>query len=56
MSLQFIIDSMDGDTLARTGTLTLAHGEVETPAFMPVGTNGRLKLYHMKHWKKSDFL
>lgn len=28
---------------ARRGTLTLAHGVVETPAFMPVGTYGAVK-------------
>ena len=28
---------------ARAGTLTLAHGVVETPAFMPVGTYGSVK-------------
>jgi len=28
---------------ARTGTLTLPHGEVETPAFMPVGTQGTVR-------------
>ena len=28
---------------ARRGTLTLAHGTVETPAFMPVGTYGAVK-------------
>jgi queuine tRNA-ribosyltransferase len=28
---------------ARRGTLTLAHGKVETPAFMPVGTYGTVK-------------
>lgn len=28
---------------ARRGTLTLAHGKVETPAFMPVGTYGAVK-------------
>ena len=28
---------------ARRGTLTLAHGTVETPAFMPVGTYGSVK-------------
>src|SRR3954465_10303163 len=28
---------------ARRGTLTLAHGSVETPAFMPVGTYGAVK-------------
>lgn len=28
---------------ARTGVLTTAHGEVRTPAFMPVGTRGSVK-------------
>ncbi|MHB1300177.1 MAG: tRNA guanosine(34) transglycosylase Tgt [Burkholderiales bacterium] len=28
---------------ARRGTLTLAHGAIETPAFMPVGTYGTVK-------------
>ncbi|MFN2591247.1 MAG: tRNA-guanine transglycosylase, partial [Candidatus Dormibacteria bacterium] len=27
----------------RAGLLTLGHGEVETPAFMPVGTRGTVK-------------
>ncbi len=31
------------DSLARTGTLTLPHGTVETPVFMPVGTNATVK-------------
>ena len=31
------------DHHARRGTLTLAHGTVETPAFMPVGTYGAVK-------------
>jgi queuine tRNA-ribosyltransferase len=30
-------------TRARTGTLTLTHGVVETPQFMPVGTNATVK-------------
>ncbi len=33
----------DGSTRARTGELTLAHGSVETPQFMPVGTNATVK-------------
>ncbi len=33
----------DGSTRARTGMLTLAHGSVETPQFMPVGTNATVK-------------
>lgn len=32
-----------GDGRARTGTLELPHGRVETPAFMPVGTNATVK-------------
>lgn len=31
------------DDLARRGTLSLAHGQVQTPAFMPVGTYGTVK-------------
>ena len=33
----------DGSTRARTGRLSLPHGEVETPQFMPVGTNATVK-------------
>jgi len=33
----------DTDGAARRGILTLAHGTVETPAFMPVGTYGTVK-------------
>jgi queuine tRNA-ribosyltransferase len=32
--------------LARAGTLTLPHGTVETPAFMPVGTHGTVRGLH----------
>ncbi|MDR2875287.1 MAG: tRNA guanosine(34) transglycosylase Tgt [Methylobacillus sp.] len=31
------------DSAARRGVLALAHGEVQTPAFMPVGTYGSVK-------------
>ena len=33
----------DGSTRARLGQLTLTHGVVETPQFMPVGTNATVK-------------
>ena len=33
----------DGSTRARTGKLELTHGVVETPQFMPVGTNATVK-------------
>jgi len=37
------LDLLATDGSARRGTLTLAHGTVETPAFMPVGTYGTVK-------------
>ena len=39
--MNFTLHKTDG--LARRGTITLAHGTVETPAFMPVGTYGTVK-------------
>ncbi len=36
-------DLLATDGPARRGSLTLAHGTVETPAFMPVGTYGTVK-------------
>ncbi len=39
--MQFTLHKRDG--LARRGTVNLAHGKVETPAFMPVGTYGTVK-------------
>ncbi len=39
--MKFELHASDGH--ARHGTLTLAHGQVETPAFMPVGTYGTVK-------------
>jgi queuine tRNA-ribosyltransferase len=41
MSLGFDLLGIDG--LARRGRITTAHGTVETPAFMPVGTAGTVK-------------
>ena len=36
-------DLLATDGAARRGRLTLAHGTVDTPAFMPVGTYGAVK-------------
>jgi len=36
----------DGSTRARLGRLTMPHGVVETPQFMPVGTNATIKALH----------
>src|SRR5438477_4059918 len=38
---EFVIDATSGPS--RIGTLTLPHGTVETPVFMPVGTQGTVR-------------
>jgi len=39
----FTVIQKDSSTHARLGTLTTAHGSVQTPAFMPVATQGTVK-------------
>lgn len=39
----FTVTHNDPDSGARTGKLTTGHGTVETPVFMPVGTQGAVK-------------
>ena len=41
--LQFDLLATDSDSHARRGRLTLNHGVVQTPIFMPVGTYGTVK-------------
>jgi len=43
MEGNFTISCRDRQSEARTGFLKLPHGLVETPVFMPVGTNGTVK-------------
>ncbi|HEX9374311.1 MAG TPA: tRNA guanosine(34) transglycosylase Tgt [Roseiflexaceae bacterium] len=43
MPLTFEVQARDAHTRARTGLVITAHGAVETPVFMPVGTRGTLK-------------
>ena len=42
--MSFEIVATDGE--ARAGVLHTAHGDVATPAFMPVGTKGTVKGLH----------
>lgn len=42
----FTTDHREEHTRARTGTLDLPHGKVDTPVFMPVGTNATVKAVH----------
>lgn len=44
--MNFILETQDKATKARTGTIETAHGSIKTPIFMPVGTAGTVKGVH----------
>src|SRR5690606_1887705 len=44
--MKFTVLNKDEQSEARTGEFTTAHGVVETPIFMPVGTVGSVKTVH----------
>src|SRR5690606_5289759 len=50
--MDFKINARDPDSKARTGKLTTAHGDIETPIFMPVGTAGTVKAVHQREIKE----
>ena len=50
--MKFTLHKTDG--LARRGTVHLAHGDVQTPAFMPVGTYGTVKAMSPLELKEID--
>jgi queuine tRNA-ribosyltransferase len=39
----FEVIAIDAKTRARAGRITTSHGTIETPVFMPVGTQGTVK-------------
>ena len=41
--MDFLLEKTDSQTAARAGAITTAHGRIETPIFMPVGTVGSVK-------------
>jgi len=49
--MRFELKLTDPQSSARRGTITTAHGVIETPAFMPVGTAGAVKAVHMLELK-----
>jgi len=53
MSLGLAFNLLATDGAARRGRLSTAHGEVETPAFMPVGTVGTVKGMHPQSVKET---
>ena len=51
----FDIHHKSSDGKARTGVLHLAHGDVQTPVFMPVGTNATVKAMPKDFLEEIDF-
>ncbi|MBK9255810.1 MAG: tRNA guanosine(34) transglycosylase Tgt [Saprospiraceae bacterium] len=46
--MSFKILNADKHSAARAGILSTAHGEIKTPIFMPVGTQGTVKAVHQQ--------
>ena len=49
--MKFTINNTDNNTNARAGCIVTSHGEIQTPVFMPVGTQGTVKAVHQKELK-----
>ncbi len=45
--MKFELQYKDSQSNARAGLITTDHGQIETPIFMPVGTQGSVKAVHM---------
>ncbi|MFT3994196.1 MAG: tRNA guanosine(34) transglycosylase Tgt [Dysgonomonas sp.] len=45
--MNFELQHTDAHSKARAGIITTDHGQIETPIFMPVGTQGAVKAVHM---------
>ena len=53
--LKFKVKSRCSTSRARASVMTLSHGDVKTPVFMPVGTQGTMKGITVEQLKKMDF-
>lgn len=51
--MTFKINNTDKESKARAGEITTAHGKIQTPIFMPVGTRGTVKAV-FQHDLKND--
>lgn len=49
--LSFEISANDKNSKARVGVIKTGHGEIETPVFMPVGTQGTVKAVNPEYLK-----
>ena len=50
--MKFKLNKKDKTSNARTGTLYCDHGKIETPIFIPVGTQGSVKTLHQQELVK----
>lgn len=50
--MNFELQYTDSQSKARAGLITTDHGQIETPIFMPVGTQGAVKAVHMTELEK----
>jgi queuine tRNA-ribosyltransferase len=50
--MNFTLHHKDSQTRARVGSLETAHGVIQTPIFMPVGTAGSVKAVHQRELKQ----
>lgn len=50
--MKFEIQGKDPNSKARAGTIATAHGEIQTPIFMPVGTVASVKSVHQRELKE----
>lgn len=46
--MKFTLQAQDNGSKARAGILETAHGNIQTPIFMPVGTAGTVKAVHQR--------
>lgn len=52
--MEFTLQHTDAGSKARAGTFQTDHGEVETPIFMPVGTQGTVKAVEQRELKEMN--
>ena len=50
--MKFTCQHTDTGSKARAGAITTDHGQIETPIFMPVGTQASVKGIHQKDLKQ----
>src|SRR5438876_8172986 len=54
MQKNFVLSKTDRHSKARRGQLTTAHGVIDTPAFMPIGTQGTVKAVTPRELRELD--